>query len=106
MKLRIALLMFAASPSFVFGQSPESARTTVPDVRALGDSVAGHGSALDRTRRLVYWINDRFDWSCTDYERRTPEEENLHAYTSDIAALKALCDSLVAEAGARGLAWR
>lgn len=74
MKLRIALLMFAACPSLVFGQSPEIVRSTVPDVRALGDSVAGHGSALDRTRRLVYWINDRFDWSYTDYERRTPEE--------------------------------
>jgi len=74
MKSRIALVMFAACPSLVFGQSPESARTTVPDVRALGDSVAGHGSALHRTRRLVYWINDRYDWSYTDYERRTPEE--------------------------------
>ena len=106
MKLCLALLMFPASPSFVFGQSPETARATVPDVRALGDSVAGHGSALDRTRRLVYRINDRFDWSYTDYERRTPEEENLHAFTSDIAARKAVYDSLVAEAGARGLAWR
>jgi len=74
MKSRIALVMFAACPSLVFGQSPESARTTVPDVRALGDSVAGHGSALHRTRLLVYWINDRYDWSYTDYERRTPEE--------------------------------
>jgi len=74
MKSRIALVMFAACPSLVFGQSPESARTTVPDVRALGDSLAGHGSALHRTRRLVYWINDRYDWSYTDYERRTPEE--------------------------------
>ena len=64
MKLRLGLLMFAAAPSFVFGQSPETART----------AFAG--------------------------------EENLHAYTSDIAALKAVYDSLVAEAAERGLAWR
>jgi hypothetical protein len=33
-------------------------------------------------------------------------EENLHAFTSDIGALKAVYDSLVEEAAERGLAWR
>jgi hypothetical protein len=43
-------------------------------IRALADSVAGSGSTVARTRRLVNWINDRFEWSATDYQRRTPVE--------------------------------
>ncbi len=50
------------------------ATAEAPNIRALGESVAGSGSAETRTRRLVYWINDHFDWSATDYQRRTPEE--------------------------------
>lgn len=50
--------------------------TPVPTVRfaALGDSIAGSGRNLERTRRLVHWINDSFTWSATDYQRRTPAE--------------------------------
>ena len=69
----LTLLMLVALPSLTRAQSSE-AQAAVPDIRALGDSVAGSGSVLTRTRRLVYWINDRFEWSATDYQRRTAAE--------------------------------
>jgi hypothetical protein len=65
MRFLLPLAILAALPDLAWPQ---------PNIRALGDSVAGSGSALARTRRLVYWINDRFEWSATDYERRTPAE--------------------------------
>ncbi len=74
MRQLILLLILAALPSLASAQQRSAAPATVPDIRALGDSVAGSGSALVRTRRLVYWINDHFDWSATDYRRRTPAE--------------------------------
>ena len=74
MKKLASLVALAVVPSLAATQQSTAAQTTVPEIRALGDSVAGAGSVLTRTRRLVYWINDRFDWSATDYERRTPLE--------------------------------
>jgi hypothetical protein len=71
------LVLFAALTALLSPASssrPEGAQVPVPAIRVLGDSVAGSGSALTRTRRLVYWINDRFEWSATDYQRRTPAE--------------------------------
>ena len=68
------LLALAFFPVLALAQQQDTARTAVPDILALGDSVAGSGSELARTRRLVHWINDRFDWSYTDYQRRTPTE--------------------------------
>ena len=44
------------------------------DLTRLATTVAGQGSALERTGRLVYWINDSLKWSYTDYVRRTPPE--------------------------------
>lgn len=44
----------------------------VVHVRALADSIAPAGSAFERTRQLVHWINDSFSWSATDYQSRTP----------------------------------
>ncbi len=74
MKQLVSLLALAVVPSLASAQQSSTTQTTVLDIRALGDSVAGSGSALARTRRLVYWINDHFDWSATDYQRRTPAE--------------------------------
>jgi hypothetical protein len=73
MKPLVLLLALMVLPSLASAQE-SAAQTTVPDIRALGDSVAGSGSALVRTRRLVYWINNHFEWSATDYQRRTPAE--------------------------------
>jgi hypothetical protein len=41
---------------------------------ALARSVAGSGTSLERTTRLVHWVNDGFTWSATDYASRTPFE--------------------------------
>ncbi len=49
-----------------------SAAPAAPNIHALVDSVSGSGSTMTRTRKLVYWINDTFTWSYTDYESRTP----------------------------------
>ena len=68
------VLALAILPSLAPAQQPTADRNALPNIRVLGDSVAGTGSALIRTRRLVYWINDRFEWSATDYQRRTPME--------------------------------
>ena len=56
---------------------PAQARDSAPpavDIVRLATSVAGQGSALERTGRLVYWINDSLKWSYTDYVRRSPPE--------------------------------
>jgi transglutaminase-like putative cysteine protease len=97
--------------------------------------VAGTGSALARTRRLVDWINDGFDWSATDYQRRTPMQviarragncaglasvlclllDSLGMRTRWIREInvqpgptprRAAYDSLTREAAERGLTWR
>lgn len=66
--LSVALLIIGSSTQ---AQLPaDSARA--PQIRVLADSVGGTGSTISRTRRLVYWINDTFRWSYTDYEKRTP----------------------------------
>ena len=67
------LIALVLAPATGWSQSG-TADPPVPAIRLLGDSVAGSGSALTRTRRLVYWINDRFEWSATDYQRRTPSQ--------------------------------
>ena len=71
-----ALLVTAVSlvtTSRLPAQSRDSA-PPIPDIVRLATSVAGQGSALERTGRLVYWINDSLKWSYTDYVRRTPPE--------------------------------
>lgn len=79
--VRISRVLAAAVAAFTMlsvcatAQGLDSAlAVAVPGIRALGDSVAGSGTTLVRTRRLVYWINDGFEWSATDYQRRTAAE--------------------------------
>ena len=55
------LLALAFFPALALAQQQDTAKTAVPDILALGDSVAGSGSELARTRRLVHWINDWID---------------------------------------------
>lgn len=62
----LATLLLLTTP--VSGQSPAS------DFTRLADSVAGRGSDVERTTRLVRWINGDFEWSATDYAQRTPAE--------------------------------
>lgn len=70
----LPFMALAILPSVAAAQRSNRDQDSLPHIRALGDSVAGTGSAFARTRRLVYWINDRFEWSATDYQRRTPME--------------------------------
>jgi hypothetical protein len=67
------------------------------DISRLATSVAGRGSTLERTGRLVYWINDSLTWSGTDYVRRTPLEilARRQGNCADLASvLRIMLDSL------------
>ena len=67
------------------------------DLVQLATSVAGKGSALERTGRLVYWINDSLTWSATDYVRRSPTEilSRRQGNCADLASvLHMMLDSL------------
>lgn len=70
--------LFCVAPFAIVGsltaQTPSVAPLPSSVVAHLADSIAGSGSAVTRTRRLVHWINDSFTWSATDYQRRTPAE--------------------------------
>jgi len=45
------------------------------DLGALAKQIGGtSGSVEERTRRLVRWINTNFEWSYTDYQKRTVQE--------------------------------
>jgi hypothetical protein len=69
----LALLALLLPATALRAQGPPDA-VPVPHVKVLADSVAGTGSILGRTRRLVHWINDTFEWSATDYQRRSPAQ--------------------------------
>ncbi|MFN8580797.1 MAG: transglutaminase domain-containing protein [Gemmatimonadaceae bacterium] len=64
----LAVASLAALPA----TAQTNATSEAPNIHALADSVGGPGSTMTRTRNLVYWINDSFTWSYTDYEKRTP----------------------------------
>ncbi len=69
MKLLAAVVLAVSmAPTSLSGQSGDL------DLTALATSVAGRGSTIERTGRLVYWINDSLTWSATDYVQRTPKE--------------------------------
>lgn len=45
------------------------------DLGAIAREVGGtSGSVDERTRRIVRWINTTFEWSYTDYQKRTVQE--------------------------------
>lgn len=93
----IAAATTTASAGRVDAQSPAPSTTTPVAITALADSVAGKGSVAERTTRLVYWINDRFDWSATDYQQRSPREiiARRAGNCADLASvLRIMLDSL------------
>jgi transglutaminase-like putative cysteine protease len=56
-----------------FGQDFPSAAE--PSMENLAQRIIGEtGSTLERTQRLVSWINTSLSWTATDYGKRTPEE--------------------------------
>lgn len=45
------------------------------DIKELAVQIAGKsGTSLERTKLLVNWINDNFDFTYTDYKKRTVKE--------------------------------
>ncbi len=66
-----ALLAVQGSAS---AQSIAGEQSGVPNVRLLADSVAKTGTSFVKTQRLVYWVNNSFTWSATDYQQRTPAQ--------------------------------
>ncbi len=73
MRHLITVVMLAAFPAITSTQATAGDSVPTPNIRALAHSVAHAGSAFTRTRRIVYWVNDTFTWSATDY-RRTPAQ--------------------------------
>lgn len=73
LRLTLLVALIAASTS-VGAQATTPRLTPTAGVAQLADSIAGKGSAFERTRRLVFWINDSFDWSATDYQSRSPAQ--------------------------------
>jgi hypothetical protein len=67
--MKTFLFLFFVAFSSLHAQDPPTV-----DLPRLATSVAGRGSTLEQTRRLVYWINDSLTWSATDYVRRPPKE--------------------------------
>src|SRR4051812_9326948 len=60
-----------------------------PQIRALADSIAAGGNTFQRTQRLVHWINDSFEWSNTDYVKRTPQDiiAQRHGNCAELASV-------------------
>ena len=87
----IAILSSSLIASGLAAQGPDV------NIAALAATVAGRGSTLERTGRLVYWINDSLTWSATDYVRRTPLEilARRQGNCADLASvLRIMLDSL------------
>lgn len=92
----LALLAITTPRTQAFAQGAVTLTPAVP-ITQLADSIAGRGTALERTTRLVYWINDRFEWSATDYRQRSAREiiERRAGNCADLASvLRLMLDSL------------
>ncbi len=62
------ILLALATPAF--GQTVAAPA----EIDALAAKIAADGTVVERTARLVAWINRDFEWTATDYQRRTPEQ--------------------------------
>ncbi len=56
------------------GAAAQDGRTIV-DVDQLSLEIAGRfGNSVERTQRLVNWVNTNLEWTATDYQERTAEQ--------------------------------
>ncbi|MCA0377298.1 MAG: transglutaminase-like domain-containing protein [Gemmatimonadetes bacterium] len=95
-RLAVAVAMLVGRAALVDAQGAPAIAPAVP-IAQLADSIAGRGTVLERTTRLVHWINDRFDWSATDYQQRSPREiiARRSGNCADLASvLRLMLDSL------------
>lgn len=67
--LGVFIYLVSGSGVVASSQSPPS-----ESIEQLVVRVAGEGSDVQKTTRLVKWINTEFQWTATDYDRRTPEQ--------------------------------
>ncbi|MEW5925088.1 MAG: transglutaminase-like domain-containing protein, partial [Candidatus Zixiibacteriota bacterium] len=88
----VAALIFIL-PGFAVSQSEEPK----VDIKAMSLEIAGtEGSSMIRAGRLIDWMNKNFDYTSTDYKKRTVEEiiENRHGNCAELAkALMALLEA-------------
>jgi len=91
------ILFAAAPPSTQGAPAPQDARS----IDELAARVAGRdGNSLDRTRRLVRWINTGFEWTATDYQQRTAEQI-IERRGGNCAELSRVLARLLSPAGIR-----
>jgi hypothetical protein len=81
-----------------FAACAESLPTTAAEIDTLARRVAGDGGAVERTQRLVSWMNSRLEWVGTDYQKRTPEQI-LARGAGNCAELSSVLERLVRPAG-------
>ena len=62
------MMLFFVTASFAQNKEKE-------DIKILAMKIAGErGSTLERARKLVFWMNENFEFVYTDYKQRTVEE--------------------------------
>ena len=80
MKKLLVLLLLAAQPFVVHGQSgrtnlAEKIDTTNLDLKVLGEQITANDSTdYQKARTLLNWVSNRLEWVATDYKRRTVKE--------------------------------
>jgi hypothetical protein len=73
MKNLFLLLFILLSSSTLFAQ--EAKKTEEVNLEDLAKNIAGKdGSSFEKTKKLVKWMNTNFNWTYTDYQKRTVQE--------------------------------
>jgi hypothetical protein len=76
-------------------------QSTASDSAAdIAKSIAGSGTSLEKTQKLVAWINTSFQWTATDYQQRTPQEI-IQRRGGNCAELASVLEVLLREAHIR-----
>jgi hypothetical protein len=69
-RLVLIAALLPATPGRLRAQTAKDSSLSAVASRVAGSS----GTPMDRTRRLVKWIDSNLTWTWTDYQRRTPEQ--------------------------------
>jgi Transglutaminase-like superfamily len=78
----------------VAGSAPSRANEQ-ESIPATALKVIGNATTVvDKTERLVNWINSTFEWTATDYQKRTPEEI-IRRRGGNCAELASVLDTLL-----------
>lgn len=72
-KITVFLLVVILLANAGFARKEQKSNSA--DIAELAQNAMGKGgNTEEKTRRLVSWINTNFNWSYTDYQKRTVEE--------------------------------